>query len=122
MVWTRRILRDFQGVGDMLKAGRLSAVQAAGRERGFVWLSGWDAPVHGGDGPQDDGEFLRKAGQEFATHLKSGVRKAGVGQQPERSADTPAVLAEPPPYAHGRFTVSMTGKAIDSTLPTEFRG
>jgi CheY-like chemotaxis protein len=113
--WTRRVLRDFQGIGDMLKAGRLMAVQAAGRERGFVWLSDGKRQLMAGMDRKMTVKFLRKAGQELATHLKKDLQK---GEDDHAKASR--ALVEMPPYVCGGYTVSSQGKVIDSALPSDF--
>jgi CheY-like chemotaxis protein len=115
--WTRRVLRDFQGVGEILKAGPLSAVQAAGRVRGLVALSDGRRQLLAGLDRKMTVKFIRKAGRELAKHLG---KELPAGNDPADAEAVPGKPADPAQTASGSYTVSTDGKVTDSTLPSSF--
>ncbi len=67
--WTHRVLREFQGLGEMLNAGPLRAVEAAGPVRGVVLLPRDGRPLMAGLDRKLTPRLIRAAGKELATHL-----------------------------------------------------
>lgn len=117
-VWTRRVLRDFQGVGEILKAGTLSAVQAAGRVRGLVALSDGRRQLMAGMDRKMTVKFIRKAGRELAAHLGKDLHAPW--NDPADAMAPSGKPAEPAQFPSGSYTVSNIGKVTDSTLPSSF--
>jgi hypothetical protein len=116
--WTRRVLRDFQGLGEMLKTGPLSAVQAAGVARGLVVLTDGQRQLLAGMDGNMTMKSIRKAGRELARHLGEGLQAARNGP-----GNTIALLREPAGSARhpcGSFTVSTLGKVSVSAMPPTF--
>jgi len=115
VLWTRRVLRDFHGVGEMLKAGHLNAVQAAGRVRGLVVLSDGRRQLMAGMDRKMTVKFIRKAGRELAHHL------AGASQTPANVIPLPThPVTETVQYPSGSYTVSTAGRVTDTTMPSSF--
>ncbi len=67
--WTHRVLREFQSLGEMLNAGPLRAVEAAGPVRGVVLLPRDGRPLMAGLDRKLGPRLIRAAGKELATHL-----------------------------------------------------
>lgn len=103
--WTHKVLRDFQGIGDILKAGSLRAVIAAGRERGLAVLPNAGRRLMAAMDRKMTVKFIRKAARELADHLGDGpaLESHGSGQFP-----------------CGSYTVTSMGKIAVSTLPSSF--
>lgn len=116
--WTRRVLRDFQGVGEILKAGPLSAVQAAGRVRGLVVLSDGKRQLLAGMDRKMTVKFIRKAGRELAAYMGKDLQAAE--NDPADAIVLSGKPAEPPQNPSGSYTVSDIAKVTDSTLPASF--
>jgi hypothetical protein len=68
--WTHRVLRDFQGLGEMLKAGPLKAVEAAGPVRGVALLTDGTRKLMAGMDRKMTVRFIRRAGMELASFLQ----------------------------------------------------
>ena len=68
--WTHRVLRDFQGLGEMLKAGPLKAVEAAGPVRGVALLTDGARKLMAGMDRKMTVRFIRRAGMELASFLQ----------------------------------------------------
>ena len=116
--WTHRVLRDFHGVGEMMKTGPLSAVLAAGRVRGLVLLSERGRQLMAGMDRKMTVKFIRSSGRELAKLLGRDMLAAG-----NEVANTPEASPKPLEPAHracGSFTISNTGKVNVSTLPASF--
>jgi len=118
VTWTRRVLRDFQGVGTMLKAGQLGAVQAAGRVRALVALSAGDRQLLAGMDRKMSVKFLRKAGWDLAKHLGRDLRV--VGKEPVDETALTVKVEEPANYPCGNYSVTAAGQVMDSTMPSSF--
>jgi CheY-like chemotaxis protein len=108
--WTRRVLRDFQGVGDIMKAGPLRAVQAAGRERGLVVLPHGGCQLMAAMDRKMTVKFLRKAGRDLAKLLGEDIVEYALKLQITEQAQFPC----------GSYTVGTAGKVVVSTLPPSF--
>ncbi len=67
--WTHRVLREFQALGDLLNAGPLRTVEAAGPVRGVVLLSEGGRALMAGLDRKLSARLIRVAGKELATHL-----------------------------------------------------
>ena len=67
--WTHRVLHDFQALGEMLDAGPLRAVEAAGSVRGVVLLAQHGRELMAGLDRKLVPRLIRAAGKELATHL-----------------------------------------------------
>jgi CheY-like chemotaxis protein len=106
--WTHRVLRDFQGIGDILKAGPLKAVQAAGRERGLAVLPSAGRRLMAAMDRKMTVKYIRKAARELANHL--GDDMAAIDPHSATGAQYPC----------GSYTVTSTGKVAVSTLPSSF--
>jgi CheY-like chemotaxis protein len=117
-VWTRRVLRDFQGVGDMLKAGPLTTVLAAGRVRGLVVLTDGRRQLFAGMDRKMSIKFIRQAARELATHLGKDLHPIWNDAAAETSFAGQS--GEPTQYPCGSYTISTTGKVNVSTLPSNF--
>jgi CheY-like chemotaxis protein len=65
--WTHRVLRDFQGIGEMLRAGPLKGAQATGRVHGIVLLSDGKRRLMVGLDRKMNVRFIRKAGRELGS-------------------------------------------------------
>jgi CheY-like chemotaxis protein len=105
VTWSHRVLRDFQGIGDILKAGSLRVVLAAGRERGLAVLPNGARRLMAAMDRKMTVKFIRKAARELAEHLGGDPlgESHGTGQFP-----------------CGSYTVTSTGKIAVSTLPSSF--
>ena len=114
VTWTRRVVRDLRGIGEMLKAGTLIRAQAAGGPRALVLVELGERQLLAGMDPKMTIPFLRKAACEFAAHL-GGESRAAAGETPLAAA-----AQETARRACGTYTVSAAGKIIDSTLPPSF--
>jgi len=68
--WTERCLKEFQELGNLLKAGPLQSVEAAGQVRGVVLLSQGGRKLMAGTHRKLGPRLIRIAGKELATHLR----------------------------------------------------
>jgi CheY-like chemotaxis protein len=118
VTWTRRVLRDFQGVGNMLKAGPLHAVQAASRVHALVALPVDDRQLLAGMDRKLTIKFLRKAGWELAKHLGKDLRV--VGKEPVDETALTAKVEEPANFPCGNYAVTSAGQVTDCTMPSSF--
>jgi CheY-like chemotaxis protein len=105
VTWTHRVLRDFQGIGDILKAGSLQSVQAAGRERGLLFLPHAGRQVMAGMDRKMTVKFIRKAGRELATHLGELIPEAN---------------DHPTHFPTGSYTITSDGRVLVTNLPSSF--
>jgi DNA-binding response OmpR family regulator len=118
VTWTRRVLRDFQGLGNMLKAGQLHAVQAAGRVRALIALPVGDRQLLAGMDRKLTVKFLRKAGWELAKHLGRDLRV--VGKEPVDETALTIKTEVPATFPCGNYSVTPTAQVVDSTMPPSF--
>jgi len=118
VTWTRRVLRDFQGVGNMLKAGQLGAVQAAGRVRALVALSAGERQLLAGMDRKMTVKFLRKAGWDLAKHLGRDLRV--IVKEPVDETALTVKVEEPAIFPCGNYSVTFAGQVVDSTMPSSF--
>jgi len=116
--WTRRVLRDFQGIGNMLKAGQLSAVQAASRARALVALPVGERQLLAGMDRKMTIKFLRKAGWDLAKHM--GRDLSVVGKEPVDETALTVKVDEPATFPCGNYSVTPAGQVVDSTMPSSF--
>jgi DNA-binding response OmpR family regulator len=118
VTWTRRVLRDFQGIGNMLKAGTLTTVQAAGRVRGLVAVPVGDRQLLAGMDRKMTVKFLRKAGWELAKHLGRDLRVTG--KEPASVTALTVKSEDPATFPCGNYSVTPAGQVVDSTMPASF--
>ncbi len=67
--WTHRVLKEFQALGEMLNAGPLRSVEAAGSVRGVVLLAQNGRALMAGLDRKLTARLIRSVGKELATHL-----------------------------------------------------
>jgi len=67
--WMHRVLREFRELGELLKAGPLRAVEAAGPVRGVVLLAEGGRELMAGLDRKLSARTIRNAGRELASHL-----------------------------------------------------
>jgi CheY-like chemotaxis protein len=67
--WTHRTLAAFQGLGEVLNAGPLRAIEATGSAHGAVRLSQNGQELLAGIDRKLNARMVREAGKELATHL-----------------------------------------------------
>jgi hypothetical protein len=118
VTWTRRVLRDFQGLGTMLKAGQLSTVEAAGRVRALVAVPAGDRQLLAGMDRKLTVKFLRKAGWELARHLGRDLRV--ISKEPVDETALTVKTDEPTTFPCGNYSVTVAGQVVDSTMPSSF--
>jgi len=68
--WTHRVLAEFQKLGELLNAGPLRSVEAAGSVRGVVLLPQDGRELMAGLDRKLNARMIRDAGRELATHLE----------------------------------------------------
>jgi CheY-like chemotaxis protein len=67
--WTHCVLGEFQELGEVLNAGPLRSIEAAGSVRGVVLLSQNGRELMAGVDRKLNARLIRAAGKELATHL-----------------------------------------------------